>query len=155
MTSDRTSAIDTPSLGGASLPEDLAEGQGAVRLLQAALAAGHDPSGEPALGCPDPALLTIYVYALARGIFGADELAGRIGEDGCLRYLAGTRRWEPDALRSFRRRQARNIEASLARLLARGPDEAGAGPASGRDPAWEARRRMAAAIRADSLALGE
>lgn len=155
MTTDQTPAPGTLLLADSSRPEDLAEGPGAVRLLQAALAAGHDRSGEPALGCPDPALLTIYVYALARGIFGADELAGKIGEDGCLRYLAGTRRWEPDALRTFRRRQARNIEASLARLLAWGPDEADGLPRPGWDSAWEARRRMAAAIRADSLALGE
>lgn len=130
--------------------EDLAETVGAVRLMHRVLEA-MPSSGAPLLpfgrnGGPSagvPVLATLYAYALARGWYAADEIAGRMETDGCLRYL--TRGVQPDVglLRAFRRHHGRVVERALDAVFR----------SLGVLPEGEAARRLQAAIEADSYAL--
>ncbi len=135
--------------------EDLAELQGAVKLthlaLEAAMAAGPPSTsfgipGGPSAGVP--VLTTIYAYALARGWYGAEEIAERMGSDGCLRYLSRGLTADPALLRMFRRQHGELIRWTLALLISRS-----VGAVSGVDPKAEANLRLRAAIGTDSLAL--
>lgn len=139
------------------LPEDLAELQGAVLLLHGSLSvtasvlpatvAGTAPWDRATLA----RYLTIYVFALARGWYGADDIAARCAEDGCLRYLAGHRPPDPMTLRSFRREESALLGNALARMIGELLGRMDALPRLGFDPATESALRLRRAIEADSL----
>ncbi len=144
-----------PALG---FPEDLAESNGAVRLMHAVLDAvtwvgapllPFGRTGGPSAGVP--VLATLYTFALARGWYCADEIAARMESDGCLRYLG--RGVQPDAgmLRSFRRRHGGTIARALARVVATSSIATESVDISVH--LIEAGRRLQAAIEADSYAL--
>lgn len=66
----------------------------------------------------DPALmLSVWLYAYARGITSGRELERRIQEDLPLRYLAGGAHPDHWALSAFRRRQARSLNDVLVQVL--------------------------------------
>ncbi len=66
----------------------------------------------------DPALmLSVWLYAYARGITAGRELERRIGEDLPLHYLAGGAHPDHWALSAFRRRQARALNDVLVQVL--------------------------------------
>lgn len=139
------------------LPEDLAELQGAVRLLHGSLSAtaGVLPATVPGTATWDRGALarylTVYVFALARGWYGADEIAARCAEDGCLRYLAGVRPPDPMTLRRFRRQESALLGNALAHLIEELLGRMNSLPRLGFDPTVEAALRLRRAIEADSL----
>lgn len=96
-------------------------------------------------------LLTLVIYAYARGIYGSAEMADHIASDSDLRYLAA--RDTPDALtlRQFRRQNWTLVRTALARLVALSSD-------CSESEAWfdtgaEADLRLERAAAADSYAL--
>lgn len=123
------------------LPEDLAELQGAVRLTFACRSA----SGGDRMLAP-------YLYALARGWYGAEDIADRTRDDACLRHLAGGEIPAAAALRRFRRQHGPRLAAELAGLVASSLAAVDGVPRLGFDPGLEAGRRLRMAVAADSLA---
>jgi hypothetical protein len=142
-----------------ALPADLAEWHGAVRLTRFALdAVGAAEVPEPWFkASPEHrsfglrGLLTTMAYALARGIYGSDELEERLREQPDLRYLCANNFPDSLTLRQFRRRHWTLLRDTLARLLA-----IGAGSVATDcwfDAEAEADLRLEQAAAADSLAL--
>ena len=142
MVIDRLPVPETDLLPGAAiLPEDLAEWQGAVCLTFACRSASGDDR-----------LLAPYLYALARGWYGAEEIADRIRDDACLRHLAGGEAPTPAALRRYRRLHAPRLARDLANLVSTSLAAVDGVPRLGFDPGREAHRRLRMAVAADSLA---
>jgi hypothetical protein len=145
--------------GGSIVVEDLAELHGAVRLMHLALEAAQ--AAEPsvqwfAFGGTQfsvPQLLSVYAYAMARGWYGSDEIADRVGGDGCLKYLAGPQAPGAETLRRFRRENAGLVRSAMAFLVSRILGQMDALPRLGFDPRAEAARRFWRAVAADSLQL--
>ena len=123
------------------LPEDLAEWQGAVELTRASRSsAGGDPLG------------AVYLYALARGLYGAEDILRRSEEDRCLHHLAGGRLPAPEVLRRFRRDHRAALAGQLTGLITASVAAVDGLPRLGFEPAREAARRLRLAVAADSLA---
>jgi hypothetical protein len=135
------------------LPEDLGEWHGAVRLTHHALEAVQAATAAAELTAGDRAWLTLYVYALARGVCAAEDLERQWAQDACLRYLGGALPPEASQLRAFRRRHAPLLVSALAFLISRSLGQLDALPKLGFDPRAEAARRFNRAVVADSLAL--
>ena len=146
---------------GATIPSDLAEQLGAVRLTQLALetvqdedvdaAAGEFRAGPGSQGYQHRMLLTLMSYAYARGLFSSEDLQDRVRTDADLRYLCAREFPEAESFRLFRRREWARLNRTLIRLLdrfvqIRMPDWQG-------DVALEAVSRMERAAAADSLSL--
>lgn len=96
-------------------------------------------------------LLTTLAYALARGIYGSEELEQRILVQPDLRYLCANNYPDALTLRQFRRRHWMLLREVLAKVLT-----LGAGVTAAEmwfDPQAEADRRLEQAAAADSLAL--
>ena len=142
-----------------ALPADLAEWHGAVRLTQFALDATQAVQSPAAhfKASPDhrsfslPGLLTTMAYALARGIYGSEELEQRLLEQPDLRYLCANNFPDAVTLRQFRRRHWMLVRETLAKLLSLGAGVAAAD--TWFDPQTEADLRLEQAAAADSLAL--
>ena len=90
-------------------------------------------------------------YALARGIYGSEELEQRLLEQPDLRYLCANNFPDAVTLRQFRRRHWMLVRETLAKLLALGAGVAAAD--TWFDPQTEADLRLEQAAAADSLAL--
>jgi hypothetical protein len=142
-----------------SVPDDLAEWLGAVRLTHLSLQAVQTVEGQwgefqttpETSGYSFRMLLTLQAYAYARGIFGSNELEERLLTDADLRYLCAREFPDAVALRSFRRRHWSLLRGVLARLIA-------SCVGSTEHDHWfaaeaEADRRLEQAAAADSLAL--
>jgi len=151
-------ALD-PSEAGQHMVADLAEVLGAVRLshltLDAVQAAGELPpdfqSRAERSGYSYPMLLTLLTYAYARGVYGSDEIEGRLRTDADFRYLGAHEFPEAETLRQFRRREWPRLNRTLARLLRLAGSQAGMTRPVDFDSAAALRMERAAA--ADSLAL--
>lgn len=142
-----------------ALPADLAEWHGAVRLTHFALEAvqsvqlpaTHFKSSPESRMFSFPGLLTTLAYALARGIYGSEELEQRCVTQPDLRYVCANNSPDAIVLRQFRRRNWMLVREALSKVLA-----LGAGVAAKDtwfDPQTEADLRLERAAAADSLAL--
>ena len=96
-------------------------------------------------------ILTLLVYAYARGVFESSEIESRCLSDKDFRYLATPDCPPPQVLRMFRRRERTQVRSALARLFQAISQRLGG--SSVVDGESEASRRLDAAIAADNLAL--
>ncbi len=141
------------------IPVDLVDWVGTERLIHHVLEAvqgGVMPGIEVQYVAggeryPCPMILTLLVYAYARGTYESSEIESRCLSETDFQYLATPGCPGPQVLRMFRRRERSQVRAALARLFQ------GLGGSLG-DP-WaidaedEALRRLEAAVAADNLAL--
>lgn len=142
-----------------TIPGDLAEDLGAVRLTQLALEAVQDEaegSGEFRAGPGSQSyqhrmLLTLMSYAYARGVYSSEELQDRVRTDADLRYLCAREFPEAETFRLFRRREWARLNGTLVRLLDRFVNLRM--PGFQGDVALESVSRMERAAAADSLSL--
>lgn len=148
-----------PSEAGRNLPSDLAEGLGAVRLTHLALEAVQGGGDLPAdfqsrverSRYSYPMLLTLLSYAYARGVYGSDEIEGRLRTDADLQYLCAREYPEAETLRQFRRREWIRLNRTLAQLLKLASAHCASQGSVDFDS--EASLRMERAAATDSLAL--
>ncbi len=141
------------------LPVDLADWVGTERLIHHALEAvqgGMMPGIE--VQCiaggeryPYPMILTLLVYAYARGTYESSEIESRCLSETDFQYLATPGCPGPQVLRMFRRRERSQVRSALARLF-RGLFRS-LGDRWAIDADDEAVRRLDAAVAADNLAL--
>lgn len=96
-------------------------------------------------------ILTLLVYAYARGVFDASEIESKCLSEGDFRYLATPDCPGAGVLRMFRRREKSHVRSSLARLFQSVTQRLDV--PVGVDVEEEASRRLEAAIAADNLAL--
>ncbi len=144
---------------GGTVPEDLAEVVGAVRLMHLALEAAQGVevslnSFRPGPGLevyPFRMLLTLLTYAYARGVGSSEEIQMRSRTELDFQYLSTGDAPDADTLRQFRRREWARIQESVVRLLQMTLGQ-GVSPRTP-DLEWDASRRLEAAAAADSLAL--
>lgn len=151
--------MDNQGVDGQEVPLDLIDWVGVERIVHHVLEAvqgGVTPGIEVQYVAggeryPYPMILTLLVYAYARGTFESSEIESRCLSEADFRYLATPGCPGPQVLRMFRRREWSQVRSALARLF-----QGLAG--SLRDP-WaidadaEAVRRLEAAVAADNLAL--
>lgn len=141
------------------VPVDLVDWVGTERLIQHVLEAvqgGVMPGIEVQYVAggeryPYPMILTLLVYAYARGAFESAEIESRCLSEADFRYLATPGCPCPQVLRMFRRRERSQVRSAVARLfqgLARS-----LGDPCRMDADAEAARRLEAAVAADNLAL--
>ena len=149
----------TEELVHGEVPLDLAEWTGTDRLIREVL--------EAVQGEPMPRfevqyvaggeryrfemILTLLVYAYARGVLESSEIESRCLSEQDFRYLASPNCPDSSVLRMFRRRERIHVSSALSRLirtLLRGPRAA-----EGIDVDAEVGRRLEGAIAADNLAL--
>jgi hypothetical protein len=143
-----TSAVEPSGSGDVSL--DRAEAHGAVKLIQAALQAAAEvqlPAETVPLeteeGPINPrTMVTVIIYAMARGIFDLEELEARLRSDPDLRYVCAHRFPDSHALRSFRRHHWNVLEWALAGLIRRSVADSCVEPLAAEGPEVEARRRL-------------
>jgi|LauGreDrversion4_2_1035121.scaffolds.fasta_scaffold242207_2 hypothetical protein len=96
-------------------------------------------------------ILTLLVYAYARGVFDSSEIESRCLTEEDFRYLATPNCPGPQILRMFRRRERSQVQSALGRLFQAIHQRLGDSGAIDADA--EAARRLEAAIAADNLAL--
>lgn len=141
------------------MPMDLAEWTGTDRLIHEVLGAVQ---GEAAPGLEVPyvaggqqyrsqMILTLLVYAYARGVFDSSEIESRCLSEEDFRYLATPDCPGPQVLRTFRRRERSLVRSALSRLFRAITQRLGARGEI--DTEAEALHRLEAAIAADNLAL--
>jgi len=100
---------------------------------------------------PYPMILTLLVYAYARGAFESSEIESRCLSEADFRYGATPGCPGPQVLRMFRRRERSQVRSALVRLFQGLVGSLGDPWAI--DPDAEAVRRLEAAVAADNLAL--
>lgn len=91
-----------------------------------------------------PMLLTLLVYAYARGCYSSDQIAELCRDEANARYICARRFPQAEAIRAFRRAHKADVQHALARLIEQ---------CSNRVPAAEASRRILKAIQLDSILL--
>ena len=96
-------------------------------------------------------ILTLLVYAYARGVFDSSEIESRCLSEADFRYLATPDCPGAGVLRMFRRREKSQVRSALSRLFQTVAQRLGV--LGGVDAEAEATRRLEAAIAADNLAL--
>ena len=96
-------------------------------------------------------ILTLLVYAYARGVFDASEIESRCLSEEDFRYLATPDCPGAGVLRMFRRREKSQVRSALVRLFQSVSQRLGV--LGGVDAEVEVSRRLEAAIAADNLAL--
>ena len=146
-------------VGRGEVPVDLVDWLGSERLIHDALEAVQGES-RPGLEVQYVVggerygfqmLLTLLVYAYARGVFESSEIEARCLSDADFRYVATPDCPPPQVLRMFRRRERNQVRSALARLFGNISQRLGA--VGSIDGVAEAARRLDAAIAADNLAL--
>lgn len=158
-----TIPFPTAEVGHSRVPCDLAGWLEESELLRLALEASAETEDLPGIvrdpepggeGFSGPMLLSLLLYAYARGVLSAVDITGWVLVDPWLRYLCGGRVPGAGALRWFRRRHRAAIVRGLGRLLR----EAGSrrrGGDGGVDWAAESVRRVERAVRIDSMVLDD
>ena len=152
-------AVIHHEVGHGELPMDLAEWTGTDRLIREVLGAVQ---GEATPGIEvqyvaggehyrSQMILTLLVYAYARGVFDSSEIESMCLSEADFRYLATPDCPGPQILRTFRRRERRQVRSALARLFRAITQRLGDPGAI--DAEAEALRRLESAIAADNLAL--
>ena len=146
-------------VGHGDAPLDLAEWTGTDRLIREVLEAVHGES-MPGFEVQYVAggeryrfemILTLLVYAYARGVLDSSEIESRCLSEEDFRYLASPNCPDSVVLRTFRRRERIHVSSALSRLLRkllRGPEAA-----EGIDVDAEVGLRLEGAVAADNLAL--
>ncbi len=141
------------------LPVDLVDWVGTERLIHHALEAaqgGVMPGIEVQYVAggeryPYPMILTLLIYAYARGTYESSEIESRCLSETDFQYLATPGCPGPQVLRMFRRRERSQVRSALARLF-QGLVRSLGDPCT-IDADAEAVRRLEAAVAADNLAL--